>query len=94
MLAASAVTESEILSEVLSAQDGDLSPDVAKSVLRWKFSARMRRRITQLAERNQRGTITATERETLERYVRVGSLLNLVQAKAHLSLKTAAKNGK
>ena len=54
----------------------------------------MRRRITQLAERNQRGTITATERETLERYVRVGSLLNLVQAKAHLSLKTAAKNGK
>ena len=93
MPATSAITESEILSEVLAAQHGDLSPDVAKSLLRWKFSARTRTRITRLAERNQHGTITATERETLERYVRVGSLLNLVQAKARLSLSVAAANG-
>ena len=89
----SIITESEILSEVLAAQNGDLSPDVAKSLLRWKFSVRTRTRITRLAERNQSGTITAMERETLERYVRVGSLLNLVQAKARLSLSVAAANG-
>lgn len=94
MPATAAISESEILAEVLAADEGDLPPDVAQSVLRWKFSSRTAKRITQLAQRNQRGTINASERETLERYVRVGSLLNLVQAKARLSLQTTAKNGK
>ncbi len=94
MPATAAISESDILAEVLAADEGDLPPDVAQSVLRCKFSSRTAKRITQLAQRNQRGTITAADRETLERYVRAGSLLNLVQAKARLSLKTAAKNGK
>lgn len=88
------ISESDILAEVLAADEGDLSAEVAKSVLRWKFSPRTSKRITQLAQRNQRGTITAVERETLERYLRVGSLLNLVQAKARLSLQVTAKDGK
>jgi hypothetical protein len=94
MPATAPISESEILAEVLAADSGDLPPDVAQTVLRWKFSNRTAKRISQLAQRNQRGTITAAERETLERYLRVGSLLNLVQAKARLSLKMATKNGK
>ncbi len=85
------ISESDILSEVLAVEQGDLSPEVAQSVLRWKFPSRTAKRITQLAQRNQRGTITTSERETLERYLRVGSLLNLVQAKARLSLQMAAR---
>ena len=42
--------------------------------------------INKLAQRNQTGTISAVEREELERYLRVGSFLNVLQAKARLSL--------
>ena len=84
------ITEADILSEVLAADEGDLTPDVAHSVLRWKFSGRSVKKINQLAQRNQRGTITAVEREVLERYLRVGGLLNLLQAKARLSLQQAS----
>ena len=86
MIATVAITESDILADVLAADEGDLSPEAARSVLRWKFSSRSVKRINQLARRNQRGAITAAEREVLERYLRVASLVNLLQAKARLSL--------
>jgi hypothetical protein len=79
-------TESDILSEVIAAHRGDLSPEVARSVLKWKFKAVAVRRINQLAVRNRTGTITDADREQLQRYLRVGSLVNLIQAKARLSL--------
>ena len=88
MLATVAITESDILADVLAADDGDLPPEAARAMLRWKFSSRAVKRINQLAQRNQRGTITAAEREILERYLRVASLVNLLQAKARLSLRT------
>ena len=87
MIATVAITESDILADVLAADEGDLSPEAARSVLRWKFSSRSVKRINQLAQRNQRGAITAAEREVLERYLRVASLVNLLQAKARLSLR-------
>jgi hypothetical protein len=40
-----------------------------------------------LASRNSKGTISDEERVELEKYLRVGSFINLVQAKARLSLK-------
>jgi|HubBroStandDraft_6_1064221.scaffolds.fasta_scaffold57017_2 hypothetical protein len=82
-------TESDILSDVIAANRGDLSPEVAKSVLKWKFKAAAVRRINKLADRNRKGTITDAEREQLQRYLRVGSLVNLIQAKARLSLQSA-----
>ena len=84
------LTEADILAAVVAVDDGDLAPDVARSILRWKFPRRSVSQINRLARLNQRGTITAAEREILERYLRVGSLLNLLQAKAHLSLNAAA----
>ncbi len=89
----SMISESEILAEIVGAESGDLSPAVARAVMEWKFTAATTRRITRLAQRNQAGTITAREREALERYLRVGSLVNLVQAKARLSLKPLNRDG-
>ena len=88
MPATIAITESDILADVLAADEGDLSLEAARSILRWKFSSGSVKRINQLARRNQRGAITAAEREILERYLRVASLVNLLQAKARLSLRT------
>jgi len=89
MSSPSKVTESDILADVIAANRGDLSPEVAKTVLKWKFRANTVRRINRLAERNRKGTISDTEREQLQRYLRLGSLINLIQAKARLSLQSA-----
>ena len=89
---ATALTEAEILADVLTPDQGDLSADVARAVLRWKFSRRATAHINKLAQRNQHGTISAAEREELERYLRVGSLLNVLQSKARLSLASLEVN--
>ncbi|HJT34005.1 MAG TPA: hypothetical protein VJ783_18310 [Pirellulales bacterium] len=70
-----------------------MTAEVAQSVLRWKFTDRAVARMNILADRNNRGTITAQERQDLEKYLRVGSLINIVQAKARLSLKSADQAG-
>ncbi len=80
------ITEAGILADVIAPDRGDLSPEVAHSLLRWKFTNRAAARMNQLAERNRKGTISESDREELQRYLRVGNFVNVVQAKARLSL--------
>ena len=87
------ITESEILADVIAPDAGDLTPEVARSVLKWKFTDRAVERMNELADRNNKGIITAGERQDLEKYLRVGSLINLVQAKARLSLQAGDASG-
>jgi hypothetical protein len=84
---ASTITEADILKDIIVPDHGDLARDVAKSLLQWRFTDRATARMGDLADRNNKGTISDTEREELDKYLRVGSLINLVQAKARLSLK-------
>ena len=42
--------------------------------------------MNELAEKNRQGALTGSERALLDKYLRVGSFLNLMQAKARLSL--------
>ncbi len=84
------ITESEILADVIAPDQGDPSADVAELVLRWKFTDRAVAQMNDLADRNNKGTITAQERDELEKYLRVGSLINILQAKARRSLQPGA----
>jgi hypothetical protein len=77
----------DILSDVISPHRGDLSSDFAESVLRWKFSDRAIARMNKLARKNREGKLTAEEREELDKYLRVGELINILKAKARLSLR-------
>jgi len=43
-----------------------------------------------LAEKARQGTLSEAERDELDRYLRVGSFLNLIQAKARKSLSQAS----
>jgi aminoglycoside phosphotransferase (APT) family kinase protein len=86
-------SELQILSEVINSEVGDLSASVAQALLQWRFTQSARDRMTELAERNQRGDLSESEREELDRYLRVGGLVNLVQAKARLSLQKSGTNG-
>lgn len=87
MSTASPISEADIFADVIGLDDDKFTPDVARSVLQWKFTDRASNRMSDLADRNNKGTITDVERDELECYLRVGSFINLVQAKARLSLK-------
>ncbi len=75
------------MSHVVGPNDGNLPPDAAHAILGLRFDDTLTQRMHELAERNRQDTLTDTERNELESYLRVGQLLNLLQAKAHLSLK-------
>jgi hypothetical protein len=78
--------ESEIFARVITTDDV-MPTNVARSVLAWKFPAKDVKRIRQLQVKNNAGTISDSEFRELERYVRVGEFVAVLQAQARLSLK-------
>jgi hypothetical protein len=80
------LTEAAILDKVVSPGVADLSAEAARGLLALRFDGATTRSIRTLLARNNRGSITAEERLDLEKYLRVGQFLDLVHAKALLSL--------
>lgn len=76
----------EILSAIVAPNEGDLPPDAARTLLDLRFRDDAITRLNDLAERNQRDGLAASEAAELDSYLRVGEFLNLVQAKARKSL--------
>ena len=86
-MAQDSISEADILSEVVAPDQPGLPPDAARSLLELRFSDKANSRMDELAEKNRQDTITASERAEMESYMRVGNFLNIMQAKARLSLK-------
>jgi hypothetical protein len=86
----STITEADILSEVVSPDRPGISPEFARSILELRFSDRANKRIRQLLDKNNKGTITEAERAELDKFLRVGQFLDLMQAKASLSLQQSS----
>ena len=80
------VTEVDILNDLVAPEKPDLSPESARAVLELRFRQRAIDRMNELAEKNRHGTLAEAERNELERYLRVGNFLNLIQGKARNSL--------
>lgn len=80
------MTEAEILNEVVAPDEADLSPEAARSLLALRFSPRAKRQRRRLLDRNNKGTMTPDEQDLLDRDRRVGLFLDLLQAKARLTL--------
>ena len=81
------ITEADILSQVIAPDQPTLPEASARSIVGLCFNQRAIDRMNELADKNRRGTLTDAERTELEKYQRVGNFLNLLQAKARLSLK-------
>ncbi|NEO87100.1 MAG: hypothetical protein F6J87_23000 [Spirulina sp. SIO3F2] len=81
-----AQTEADIFTRMIQPQAGTLSPDMSQFLLGLRFEAEDMARMTELAEKNNRGLLEQSEREEMERYLRVGHFLNLLHAKARQSL--------
>lgn len=86
MAIATVKTEAEILERVVSPGVPDLTPEAARSLLDFKFDEATTKRIRLLLQKNNRGTISVNERTTLQSFLRVGQFLDLIHAKARLSL--------
>ena len=82
----STVTEADILAEIIAPDKPGLDPDAARAILRLQFNNHARERIRQLLDANNRGKISDAEHAELQKYLRVGQFIDLMQAKARLSL--------
>jgi hypothetical protein len=83
------LSDADILEHVVSPVKGGMDPDAARAILDLKFDKDATKRIRQLLQMNNRGAISAEERITLEKFLRFGKFIDLLQAKARLSLKEA-----
>ncbi len=85
--AASAASESAILSRLIRADREDLAPDAARAILDLGFGEEDRTRMHELAEKGRAGSLSAAEDAELESYCRVGRFLDLIHSKARKSLR-------
>lgn len=81
------LTAADILSELVDPGRPTLSPDVARQFLSLRFNETATTRIRDLLQKNNAGTITTPEKATLENYLQVGELLDLLQVQARQILR-------
>ena len=93
MSTAPGISDVDVLQHLVWLANGAMEPEAARAILKIKFDAAAKKRIRQLLRKNNRGTISAQERVVLERFLRVGKLVDLFQAKALLALKQAEQPG-
>ena len=79
-------TEASIWARLMQAQQNLLSLEAAEFLLAIDFDEADRRRMLQLAERSETGTLTDDERTEFDGYLHVGNLLAVMRSKARRAL--------
>lgn len=79
-MAQTAIHESAIMERLV------LSPEKAEAIASLSFAHEDQERMRQLMDRNNQGLLTDSEREEMESFRRVGTLLGILQARARLAL--------
>jgi hypothetical protein len=83
-------SEAAILSRVIEGSRLRLSRQTAKELLELGFSTDDKKKMHELAVKNQRGDLSRAEERELDAYIRIGRLLDLLSAKAAKLLKSAS----
>jgi hypothetical protein len=83
-------SEIAILGRILS-NGKEFAPELARHLLEQGFSDEDKQRINDLAERNQRGSLSPSELAELKGFADAGCLLGILHAKARRALKKAAR---
>ncbi len=82
-------TTTQILARTFQSDEGDMPVDAAKAVLRLCFRESDLRRMHELAQENQKRTLSASEEQELADYRSAAYLVDILRARARLSLKKA-----
>ncbi len=80
------LTEAEILEDVLNSKEGGLTEAAARAILDLGFSDEAKEQIRSLLSAKNRDEISGEQAASLKNYLQVGQLIDLLQAKARLSL--------
>jgi hypothetical protein len=84
--------DTAILTRAISPDRESLSRDVAEIILQWDFPPEDKKRMANLSAKASNGELNAEEEAEIDSYVRVGHIVNLMQAKARLAIKQATQN--
>jgi hypothetical protein len=80
------ITEADVFNRLIDASNPTLTPEAAAGILQLGYSETDHRRMAELAEKSNLGSLTPDERREFESYVFVGDVLSLLKSKARLSL--------
>ena len=80
-------TEAEIWSRTIEPEQGNLSAEAAQALLALKLPPADVERVNLLSSRAASGALTPQETRELDNYLNVGRTLELLKAKARLSLR-------
>jgi hypothetical protein len=69
-----------------------LSSETARKLLQFRFEAANHDRVNVLSEKAQKGALTSDEQDELDEYIRVGTLLGILQSKARQALRKAGES--
>jgi len=83
-------TEAGILTRILESGSPKLTPDGSRYLLTIKLPATDEHRVDVLSAKARAGSPTEAEAEELEGYLRIGSVLAVLQSTARRLLKTSA----
>jgi hypothetical protein len=84
-------TGATVLSRALEISGGEMPPEGARFVLGLGIRQEDRERMLELLAKQQRGEITAGEREDLGSYIEADNVLSVLRAQALLALKRAGQ---
>jgi hypothetical protein len=80
----------DILAEVVEPGRPGFSPAVAREIISLRYNDEATEHIRDLLQRKNAGTITLPEKVTLDNYLRVRELLDVLQAKARQTFRQPA----
>jgi hypothetical protein len=79
--------QTAILEQLATLSVRTMEPEIARSLLEFKFDSAQHERVKLLSEKAQQGTLTTNEQSELDEYIRVGTLLGILQSRARQVLK-------
>lgn len=82
----STFTEAAVWDRLLRPNRGDLPPEAAHFFLQLQFDPDDLQRMHRLVVKNQEGALSSVEKEALRTYRQIGMQIDLLRAKARLSL--------
>jgi phosphoribosylformylglycinamidine (FGAM) synthase PurS component len=80
-----------ILEQLAELDVESISPATARKVLEFRFGASHHTRVKALSQKARAGTLIPAEQEELDEYIRVGTLLSILQSRARRALKAAGQ---
>jgi hypothetical protein len=84
-------TGATVLSRALEIKGGNVPPEGARFILDLGIREEDKKRTLELLAKQQRGKITAEEKDELESYVQADNMLSILKAQAILALKKAGQ---